>query len=63
MSEDQVETIQVQLGQLGDGSLVTVACFKPTRAELDEIERTGRIWLTMLGHGMPPVILGAVKLI
>ena len=61
MTEDQVQTIRVQRAEV-DGMPVVISCFKPTQDELDEIQRTGRVWLTVLGHAMPPVILGAVKL-
>lgn len=64
MTDDQCGTIFAQmttLNLIGGPMPCTITCWKPSRAELDEIERTGRVWLTVLGHGMPPVILGAEK--
>lgn len=33
---------------------IIISCWKPTQAELDEIARTGRVWVGMMGHRMPP---------
>lgn len=30
-------------------------------AELDEVNRTGKVWLTVYGASMPPVILDGIK--
>ena len=30
-----------------------------TREELEEVSRTGRVFLSILGHGMPPVRVGS----
>lgn len=32
-----------------------ISCWKPTKEEMAEIQRTGRIWLVILGSTMPPV--------
>lgn len=32
-----------------------ISCWKPTQAEIDEIQRTGRVWLRVAGVTMPPV--------
>jgi len=65
MTDDECGTIFAKLTHVllanGEWHPCTVTCWKPNRAEMDEIERTGRVWLTILGHGMPPVILGAVE--
>jgi hypothetical protein len=34
-----------------------ISCWKVTKEELEEIRRTGRIWLFVYGRGMPPVAL------
>lgn len=36
-----------------DGKHV-ISCWKLTQAELDEVNRTGRIWLWLWGKTMPP---------
>ena len=40
-----------------DGIQRTVSCWKVTDEELTEIQRTGRVWLVVMGSGMPPVVL------
>lgn len=40
---------------------VIVSCWKPTKAEIKEIIKTGRIWLTVAGETMPPVVLTGFK--
>lgn len=39
------------------GQDVIVSCWKPSREELEEIRKTGRVWLVIWGTGMPPVAL------
>ena len=38
-----------------------ISCWKLTKEELAEINRTGRIYLIVIGPGMPPVILSGHK--
>ena len=38
---------------------VVTTCWKPTAKELDEIRRTGRLYLSCVGQSMPPVLLAA----
>jgi hypothetical protein len=40
---------------------VIISCWKITPQELEEIKRTGRIWLYVYGHGMPPVAIEGTK--
>lgn len=52
-TEDEVTTTNGHLGHDFEGRPVMVTCWKPTRAELDEIERTGRVWVISRGTGVP----------
>lgn len=36
---------------------VIISAWKPTPEELEEIKRTGTVWLRIYGSGMPPVAL------
>jgi hypothetical protein len=36
---------------------IVISCWKLTTEELDEINRTGRVWLFVWGQTMPPVLL------
>lgn len=40
---------------------VTISCWRLTREELEEIARTGVVWLTVMGRNMPPVWLGTAN--
>lgn len=56
---DEVKPLRVWKGEGAEGAYQTISCFKPTQDEIDEVQRTGRVWLHILGQGMPPVYLGA----
>ena len=57
MSAQDVETVGVFKGKNTNGHKVIISCFKVTPEELDEITRTGRVWLHILGWDMPPCSL------
>lgn len=40
---------------------VVISCWKLTAEELAEVQRTGRVWLTVFGETMPPVSVDGLK--
>jgi hypothetical protein len=34
-----------------------ISCWQLSKEDLEEVQRTGRIWLSITGQGMPPVSL------
>lgn len=40
---------------------IVISCWKLTKEELNEINKTGKVWLTVLGTTMPPVILEGTR--
>lgn len=54
MTHEQCETLSIFRGE-SDGFPVAISCWRPTREELEEINRTGRVWLFVYGEGHPPV--------
>lgn len=36
---------------------IIISCWKITKKELEEIKKTGRLWLCVYGTAMPPVAL------
>ncbi len=67
MDREECEPLCVEVGSLhiGDQGMRATAvqsCWKMTPEELDEVNRTGRVWLTVFGAGMPPVILSGHRL-
>lgn len=57
MSNEQCEALSVCITNTDEGLPVVVSCWKPTAEELEEINRTGRVWLVVFGTTMPPVTL------
>ena len=51
------ESLPVWIGHTLNGVPVTVSCWKVTKEDLYLIERTGRIYLVVMGHAMTPVQL------
>lgn len=58
MTYEQCEAASVFKGVSSDGHPIVVTCWKATQAELDEINRTGRVWLYVYGETMPPCAVG-----
>ena len=54
-----VVPLSAWVGEAEEGQHLVISCWKPSREELEEIQRTGRVWLTVLGSMMPPVHLGS----
>lgn len=61
MSADECEPLSVWRGELESGVPVVISCWKITAEELEEIKRTGRVWLMVMGTTMPPVYLKGVS--
>lgn len=57
MSADECEPLCVVDLVYPNGYRGILSCWKLTKEELEEVNRTGRIWLTVIGAVMPPVIL------
>lgn len=53
---DDCSVLSVWRGTV-DRQPVVISCWKPTKEELDEINKTGRIWLWIWGTTMPPAAL------
>ncbi len=57
MSIDIVNCLSVFRGPMADGTPIVVSCYKPTKEEWEEMHRTGRVWLMVMGTTMPPVVV------
>jgi hypothetical protein len=57
MSYDQCDPLSVLRTKTDGGNPVCISCWKVTKEELEEIIRTGRVWLTVYGFTMPPCAL------
>jgi hypothetical protein len=59
MTRDECEPASVLRTETMSGQSVVVSCWKVTKEELEEIQRTGRVWLMSWGVTMPPsAVLG-----
>ncbi len=65
MTEASVQSASVFRGRVDiEGAKdvpCVVTCWKVTAEELAEIQRTGRVWLTILGATMPPALVAGVN--
>jgi hypothetical protein len=56
---DRVYDLPVYFGTYDDGSRDIISCWQLTTEEIAEIARTGKVWLRVLGTGMPPIAIQA----
>jgi hypothetical protein len=60
MTDEQCSDLSVWRGDIpcdeqGNCFPGIISCWKLSKEDLEEIQRTGVIWLSITGHGMPPV--------
>jgi hypothetical protein len=53
------EPLSAYVGDMSDGTPVIISCHKMSAEELAEVNRTGRVWLLVMGRRMPCVALDA----
>lgn len=61
MSRDECVPLSARVIVYSDGMTGFITCWKISLEELEEIKRTGRIWITILGSGLPPHRIDGVK--
>ena len=61
MTYEQCEAASVCRTKTLQGFPVVVSCWKVTQEELDEINRTGRVWLWIYGETMPPAAVDGMR--
>jgi hypothetical protein len=57
MTAEQCDPLSVLRTKDTQGLPLVISCWKPTREEMREIQRTGRVWLSVVGETMPPAVL------
>ena len=60
MSDDDCACLSVLRSIQPNNIPIVLSCWKLTKEELEEIQRTGRVWLTVVGSTMPPVALDGI---
>ena len=61
MSVDDCEVLSVYRKLYPEGGGLVVSCWKPTKEEMEEIVKTGRVWLTISGSTMPPAYVSGIS--
>lgn len=56
---DEVRDLEV----FRDDSPQTISCWRLSKEELEEVNRTGVVWLSVVGHRIPPVLVSGVALV
>lgn len=57
MTYDECDPLSVWVGRDPNGVPLVISQWKLTKEELAEVNRTGRVWLTVFGVTMQPVAL------
>ena len=57
MTDEQCMSLPVYRGRDADGFPIIVSCWKLSYEDLQLIQQTGCVYLTVSGTGMPPVSL------
>jgi len=57
VGDDKCQSLCVWRGENSVGTPVVISCWKVTKEELDMWQRTGRVWLSVVGTTVPPVAL------
>lgn len=61
LSSDECAALSVWRGISTKGIPVVISCWKMTKEELEEISKTGRVWLMVCGPTMPPCAVEGLK--
>ncbi len=54
MTYDECNPLSVWIGNDSQQQPLVISCFKATREELEEINRTGRVWVIHYGTTLQP---------
>ena len=61
VGEEDCQSLAIGRAVLPNGQAVVISCWKLTAEELEEVNRTGRVWLSVWGHTMPPAVICGKK--
>jgi hypothetical protein len=61
MTDEECTPLCVLRAKFAGGEPFVLSCWKLTQEELDEINKSGKVWLMVFGTGMPPVALTSIK--
>lgn len=61
MTDEQCPPLSVLRVMSSDSIPLVISCWKLTKEEVEELLKTGRLWLIIYGMTMPPVALTVNK--
>lgn len=61
MTDEECSPLSILRTLTADGQPIVVSCWKLTADEMDEVKRTGRVWLGIHGETMPPAWIAGQK--
>lgn len=61
MSREECSALNVWCGLNLQKESIIISCWKPTKEELEEINKTGRVWCIHYGSGLQPHALLGVN--
>lgn len=61
MTEEECSALSILRTIDSNDNPVVISCWKLTQDELKEINETGRVWLGIMGHTMPPAYIAGQK--
>ena len=61
MTPEECQMLSVFRGVTEFGVPVVISCWKPTAEEWEEMRRSGRVFLMVMGQTMPPVFVSGVN--
>lgn len=60
MTRDECGALDTWVGQDSDGLPVVISCWKMTKEELEEVNKTGRVWCFHYGNYLQPHALSGL---
>jgi hypothetical protein len=61
MTYDQCDVLSVTKIKDAYDNPILISCWKLTKAELEEINKTGRLWIMAFGDTMTPIAVCGIK--
>ena len=62
MTHEECDPLSIRVARDIVPNVTTMtSCWKMTQEELDEINKTGRVWITICGCSHPPIMVNGIK--
>lgn len=61
MTDEECQDLPVWEGNYQNGQHVIISCWQLSKEDIEEIQRTGVVWLHVVGYQQPPVCVEATN--